>query len=245
MSLGRPRNEILFIENSRVREDKARECMPYTHSPLELIVSAGAHRFKRTTAMNGTDFMARGTNDRTPPRDNYAEFLERLDAAAASLTKRRESQDRTLEIVDLLYKQNYTGLRLWEDRRAKVEEFLSRCTADSGRARTLGELRDIASKMEPMFRTRTARARHRLAVLRGRREEITNSLAELERSKIKLTSARMLAQQHENLSKAVADLAGTPDGATAVLPDVGLREDLKHAREAVILAEALMEVKGN
>lgn len=189
--------------------------------------------------------MARGTNDWTPSRDNYAEFLERLDAAAASLTERRESQDRTLEIVDLLYKQNYTGLRLWEDRRAKVEEVLAGCSADSGTARTLSELRDIAVKMEPMFRTRTARARHRLAVLRGRREEITHSLTELEQSKIKLTSSRMLAQEHENLSRAVADLAGTPGGGIEVLPDVGLREDLKHAREAVILAEALMEVKGN
>jgi predicted nucleic acid-binding Zn-ribbon protein len=188
--------------------------------------------------------MARGTNGRTPPRDNYIEFLERLDAAAASLIERRESQDMTLEIVNLLYEQNAMGLRLWEDRLSKVERALSGCSDHSGKAKTLGDLRDVAQKMEPMFRTRTERARHRLEELRGRRAEITNSLTELEESKIKLTSSRMLAQEHENLSKAVADLAGTPDGAISVLPDLGLREDLKHAREAVILAEALMEVKG-
>lgn len=187
--------------------------------------------------------MTGATNGRTGPHDNYAEFLQRLDAATASLTERRESLDRTLEIVDLLYQDNYTGLHLWKDRRAKVEKILSGYSDDSGKRR-LSELLDVALKMEPMFRTRTARTKQRLSVLERRHEEISNSLGELEQSKIRLTSSRMLAQENENLSKAVADLAGTPDGATEVIPDLGLREDLKHAREAVILAEALMEVKG-
>jgi hypothetical protein len=42
----------------------------------------------------------------------------------------------------------------------------------------------------------------------------------------------------------LSELAGST-GAAATIPDLGLHRDLKEAREAVILAEALMEVKGH
>ncbi|UVJ40373.1 hypothetical protein [Arthrobacter sp. CJ23] len=54
----------------------------------------------------------------------------------------------------------------------------------------------------------------------------------------------MLSQDRENLNRAFSELSGAA-GATVTIADLGLGRDLKEAREAVILAEALMEVKGH
>ena len=80
--------------------------------------------------------------------------------------------------------------------------------------------------------------------MQGRRDAIDKSLLELEVSRVKLNSSRMLSQDRENLSRVFSELAGSA-GAAPTIPDLGLRRDLKEAREAVILAEALMEVKGH
>jgi hypothetical protein len=53
----------------------------------------------------------------------------------------------------------------------------------------------------------------------------------------------MLSQDREKLSSIFSEIAGST-AATGAIPDMGLLGDLKEAREAIILAEALMEVKG-
>ena len=55
----------------------------------------------------------------------------------------------------------------------------------------------------------------------------------------------MLALERENLRKVADDLSVSPEGIGLGFPDPGLRESLREAREAIILAEALLEVKGN
>ena len=175
--------------------------------------------------------------------DNYEEFIGRLDAASAKLMVRRDALDITLEILALLFRQNNTGLRLWEDRLSRCDGLLADIAGKPGREAALIELHEIALKMEPLFRNRTQRIGDRLAVVRARSDEINKSLAGLEKSKMKLTSSRMLAQERENLSRAIGELVGTSDAAAVVTPDPGLRSDLQDARHAIILAEALLEAK--
>lgn len=177
--------------------------------------------------------------------DNYAEFLARLNAASGSLRGRRESLATTLELLTGLFNLNHTGLQLWEQRLRTVTHLVDRHAGEPARKATLVELQEIASKMEPMFRTRTERIEARRSAIRERCAEIDRALRELEKSRLKLNSSRMLAQERENLSRAVTDLAGTPEGPVAAISDSGLREDLQGARRAIILAEALLEVKGN
>jgi hypothetical protein len=55
----------------------------------------------------------------------------------------------------------------------------------------------------------------------------------------------MLSHDRENLNKAVAGLAGAPQCASAASADIGLRDALNEARRAIILAEALVELKRN
>lgn len=175
--------------------------------------------------------------------DNYEEFIGRLDAASAKLTVRRNSLDTTLEILTVLFRQNNAGLQLWEDRLIRCDALLTGSTKIPEREAALVELHEIALKMEPLFRNRTQRIEERLTVVRARRDEINKSLAGLEKSKMKLTSSRMLAQERENLSRAIGELVGTADAAAVVNPDPGLRSDLQEARHAIILAEALLEAK--
>ncbi|MET3921628.1 hypothetical protein [Arthrobacter sp. UYEF20] len=179
----------------------------------------------------------------TPSQDNYDAFLSRLDAATASLSTRAGSLDKALAAVSLLLGPYESAVRKWERRRLHVSEQLSRHSGSPQTYTTLRELHDVALKMESMLRGRAQRVTEKLSVMQGRREAIDKSLLELELSRIKLNSSRMLSQDRERLSGIFSELAGSTV-ATGTIPDMGLLSDLKEAREAIVLAEALMEVKG-
>ena len=189
------------------------------------------------------------------PADSYAAFLARLDAATANLITRAASLDNALKAVSLLVGPYTVALRKWERRRIHVGEQLAlhfgtpsgtQAATPSGSTQTytaLSELHDTAQKMESMLRARILHLTEKLGVMQGRREAIDKSLLELEVSRAKLHSSRMLSQDRDNLSRALSELAGSTRAAV-VVSDLGLHSDLKEARQAVILAEALMEVKG-
>lgn len=181
--------------------------------------------------------------DTSPGHDNYDAFLARLDAATTSLSTRAASLEKALAAVSLLLDPYESAVRNWERRRLHVSGQLARRSGSQQSHTALGELHDVAVNMEAMFRDRAQRIRDKLSVMQGRREAIDKSLLELELSRVKLTSSRLLSEDREKLSAVFSALAG-PAVATSDLPDRGLLSDLKEARRAVILAEALMEVKG-
>ncbi|MCU1555500.1 MAG: hypothetical protein JWM13_2986 [Arthrobacter sp.] len=177
-----------------------------------------------------------------PPPDNYDEFLSRLDAATTSLTARAASLDKAMTAVSLLLGPYESAVRKWERRRVSVGEHLDRSTGTPQTYVALSELHDMAVKMEAMLRARTHRVTEKLMLMQGRRAAIDKSLLELEMSRAKLNTSRMLSQDREKLGRVFSELAGSVGAGT--ISDLGLFGDLKEAREAVILAEALMEVKG-
>ena len=181
--------------------------------------------------------------DSAQPHDNYDAFLSRLDAATTSLSTRAASLDKALAAVSLLLGPSESAVRKWERRRHYVSEQLAVHSGSPQSYTALCELHVVAGKMESMLRGRVQRVTEKLAVMQGRREAIDKSLLELELSRIKLTSSRMLSQDREKLSSIFSEIAGSTV-ATGAIPDMGLLSDLKEAREAIILAEALMEVKG-
>ena len=182
-----------------------------------------------------------------PPADNYTEFIGRLDAAAGKLTPRRDALAKALAAAELLFHQNHAGLELWGQRLSLINQLLARHTATQHARRysTLKELHGVAAKMEQMFTSRTQRVQGVCRAIRARRDQINTSLFELEKSRVKLTSSRLLALERENLRKVANDLSVAAEGINPGFPDPGLRESLREAREAIILAEALLEVKGN
>lgn len=114
--------------------------------------------------------------------------------------------------VGLLYKHNAVGLRLWEERRSKVGKLVPRETKSPAKQKALGELLEVAVRMESMFLNRTQHIAEKQATIQGRRDEIKRSLLDLDRSKLKLESSRMLSRERENLNRAIAELVGTPPG---------------------------------
>ncbi|MDI3213969.1 hypothetical protein [Arthrobacter sp. AL12] len=181
--------------------------------------------------------------DTPPGQGNYDAFLARLDAATSSLSTRAASLERALAAVSLLLGPYESAVRNWERRRLHVSGHLTRHTGSPQSYTALAELHDVAVNMEEMFRDRAQRIRDTVSLMQGRREAIDKSLLELEVSRVKLTSSRLLSEDREILSAVFSALAG-PAVATSALPDRGLLSDLREARQAVILAEALMEVKG-
>lgn len=174
--------------------------------------------------------------------DNYAEFLHRLDAAAASLKKRQEVLEGVRSIVSSALADNRYGLENWAKRRGQVESLLR--SQEAPGPPTLKELNAVAASMESVFRSRTERVESRLAAVQKRIDEINKPLHELRVSRERLTSSRRVAEEREKLNRAVLGLAGTVEGVATATPDGGLRDDLKAARQAVLLAEALLELKG-
>jgi len=188
-----------------------------------------------------------GREESPAPLDNYAEFIARLDAAAGKLAPRRDALSTALGAAEMLYNQNLAGLELWRQRLSLISQLLARhsSTDEARRYSTLGELHDVAVRMERMFASRTQRVQETCRSIRARRAQINTTLFELEKSRVKLTSSRMLALERENLRKVADGLSISPEGIGLGFPDPGLRESLREAREAIILAEALLEVKGN
>lgn len=175
--------------------------------------------------------------------DNYAEFLKRLTAAEASLKSRQDDLSCVRSIVSSALEDNDYGQKQWVERQARVRGLLDgQGAADRP---SLTELHAVATNMESVFRARSERVGARLTAIQNRIDEINGTLHELQASRKKLTSSRMVSEEREKLRMAVQDLAGTAEGITTVMPNAGLRDDLKAAREAVFLAEALLEVKGN
>ena len=178
-----------------------------------------------------------------PSPDNYAGFLARLDAATASLSTRARALDKALAAISLLLGRYQRALRAWERRLARVNEELARHSGEPQTPAALHELHRTAAQMESVHSDQVLRITEKLSNTQARRDAIRRSLLELEVSRAKLDTSRRLSRDRENLNKALYELAGT-GGTTAKVPDLGLRNDLKEAREAVVLAEALIEVKG-
>ncbi|AXJ10245.1 hypothetical protein [Arthrobacter sp. PM3] len=182
-----------------------------------------------------------------PPLDNYAEFIGRLDAAAGNLAPRLDALSKALGAAELLVDQNRAGSELWGQRLSRVSQLLARQSANrqAPPSGTLSDLHDVAVKMERLFSSRTQRVQDVCTAIRARRDQINTSLFELEKSKVKLSSSRMLAQEREKLTRLAADLSMGAESIGPGFPDTGLQATLREAREAILLAEALLEVKGN
>lgn len=175
--------------------------------------------------------------------DNYVQFIEQLNSASINLRARQDSLGMSLQIAGMLFNQNELGLKLWEERRIELEKLLSKQDLPPAKADSLRELHEVAIRMESTFRLRTQRIREKQFMVAANFDEIDKSLVELDRSKLKLHSSRMQSRDHEYLNRVVADLSGAAQRATPSSTDPGLREDLNEARKAIILAEALLELK--
>jgi len=179
--------------------------------------------------------------------DNYGEFIGRLESAARKLTPRRDTLSAALDAAGLLLDQNNAGVELWGQRRTRIRQLLN-LQAAKQQARTyrsLSELHEIALKMEQMFSNRAQHVRQVCSRIRELRDQINAAVIELDKSKLKLATSRRIAQERENLSKIAEALSVSAENVSFGVPDPGLRESLREAREAIILAEALLEVKGN
>lgn len=173
--------------------------------------------------------------------DNYTEFLQRLETAAASLKTRQTKLNNILWAVRTAADQNDFGFDEWTKRNARLESILASGGASAG----LKDLYGVSVNMKTVFQGRSARINARLAAIQVKIDQVIGSLHNLELSKQKLTSSRELAGERARLSEAMLGLAGTAEGVSVTTPDGGLQDDLKTAREAVVMAEALLEVKGN
>lgn len=188
------------------------------------------------------------TAEASPSHDNYEAFTARLAAATSNLRVRAAALDKAMAAVSLLLEPYESAVRNWERRRLHVSGQLAGQPGSPPSYRTpsysaLSELHDVAVNMEAVFRDRAQRITEKLELMQGRRGDIDKALLELELSTIKLNASRVLSQDREHLSAVLSGLAGAAE-ATPALPDRGLLSDLKEARKAVALAEALMEVKG-
>ena len=186
-----------------------------------------------------------GTTNAEDSVDNYAVFIARLDVAIDTLRRRQELIDRTAPLITLLHGQNEAGYSSWSSRRTHVEELLLRYDGRTEGYETLSDLLHSAQTLERKFEERTRRLESRVNSVQDRRSDIEKSLVDLEKSKAKLTMSLELTKERESLNRAIAALNDGPGDFSSVSENIGIAADLRTARQAVFLAEALLDLKGH
>lgn len=186
-----------------------------------------------------------GTTKAEDSADNYAEFISRLDIAIDTLRRRWELIERTAPVVRILHEQNEAGYRSWTRRRNHVEKLLIQYDGPPQEYHNLSDLLQNAQTLERKFEDRTRRLEARMNSILDRRNDIEESLADLEKSKDKLAVSLELTKERESLSRAIRALSDEPENLSTATEDTGITADLRTARQAVFLAEALLELKGH
>lgn len=177
------------------------------------------------------------------PVDNYATFIARLDEAIATLRLRRASIDQVKPLLVLLHKQNQTGFTLWSERRLHVDELLTKDHNNPASFKHLAELLETARTLERKFQGRSHRIQGQLQRMEDSRKNVERSLIDLEKSKAKLNMSLTLTKDREILNHAITALDNVSGSPGTRANDNGFIVDLKSARNAIFLAEALLEVK--
>lgn len=178
------------------------------------------------------------------PADNYAQFESRLDSAIKSLSARNSSITVGQEIINQLIIDNRVSMSRWSKELRSVTAIISHYDGGDEGYRTLADLLDTATRMEALFRQRLERLREKQKAVDANQTAIMASISELEASKHRLGFSRMLHDDREKLRQTALELGGLDNSVATSIGDGGLPVDLKNAREAVAMAEALLEVKG-
>ncbi|WP_247828846.1 hypothetical protein [Arthrobacter antioxidans] len=173
--------------------------------------------------------------------DNYAVFMDRLENAVVTLREKRALVDLAAPLVAELYRENQVGHQGWVDRRREVEAAIDEYRGDTTGYELLADLLRDATTLERTFEERTRRLEGKRRMIEDRHKDLDASLMELEQSKAKLDLSRMLTQDRSALSRTMSQDRSVM--GTAVTG--GIDAELESAREAVFLAEALVEVKGH
>ncbi|MPY12106.1 hypothetical protein FNH21_15535 [Arthrobacter sp. KR32] len=172
-------------------------------------------------------------------------FVARLDIAIDTLRHRQDLIDRTAPMIALLHGQNEVGYSFWTRRRAHVEELLSGYGGSPEGYDNLSDLLQSARTLERKFEDRTRRLNSRMTSMQNRKSDIEKSLLDLQRSKDKLAMSLELTREREALNRTISALDDGPGNFGFVPEDTGVATDLRSARQAVVLAEALLELKGH
>src|SRR4051812_1752829 len=99
------------------------------------------------------------------PMDNYAEFLQRLDAATESLKQRHDALLRVRAVLSSVLFDNQSGYQQWADRQTRVKGLLGG-PEPAGRP-GLKDLHAAAVNMESVFRARSTNVEGRLAAVQA------------------------------------------------------------------------------
>lgn len=190
------------------------------------------------------DIMKKTRKRKQEPTDNFATFDSRLDTALGNLTKRHQSIGFGREALTELVHSNQVAAGKWASERRKVTAIIQNYKGDADGYSVLNELLDTATRMEELFNLRMKRAIDKEKSIDAQGEAIMASVAELQASKDRLGFSKMLHEDREKLRQTAVELGGLDGFPAVAISDGGLPVDLKNAREAIAMAEALLEVKG-
>lgn len=176
--------------------------------------------------------------------DNYEEFKDRLLSASEDLKKRKGNVARQALLVQSLLEQNLDALEKWKLQHSKVHSIQDAYDGGADGYAIISDLVDTADRMVNMFSKRVKVLSQKVASVTTNYEVIEESLHELTVSISKLELSKMFHDDKTKLMEVESSLSG-PTYSDFDQSGVSLNKELSHAREAVIMAEALLEVKGH
>lgn len=177
--------------------------------------------------------------------DSYSAFMKRLETAIFTLREKRALIDLTKPLVAALHGDNQVGYEGWVNRRRLIEDAIDQYQGSPKGYETLAALLRDAKTLERTFEERANRVQKKLRLIEEQQNQIDASIMDLEQSQAKLELSRMLTQERNALNKTIATLDGGATRTAATVGGAALGAEIRSAREAVFLAEALLEIKGH
>lgn len=174
--------------------------------------------------------------------DNYEEFKKRLTNAANDLKKRKSNVARHVSLLEVMLDQNRSALLSWSDQYKYAYSIQANYSGEADGYRIISDLVETSSRMKSLFAKRVNVLNEKSEAAQENLEAITKAIGDLDSSFAKLDFSKMLNDDKARLLATESALSGSPAlaGGSHVMS-----QELHNAREAVAMAEALLELKGH
>lgn len=177
------------------------------------------------------------------PVDNHEAFKKRLTSASHDLKKRQENLSRYICVLEFLLEQNREALWNWSQQHKYAHDIQQAYTGGAEGYQIIGDLVTTASRMKSLFGKRVNVLNEKHMAVEANSDVVAKAIADLDASYTKLGLSKMLQDGKAKLLATESALNGSISPVEANSPVMS--QELHAAREAVAMAEALLELKGH
>lgn len=197
--------------------------------------------FARARSIARSQYVAPSTNNSYTPPDNYATYINRIEAAQSSMREKREQQYRRIQFLQNSLEVEEEGMNQWGNRVAALEATLDCYAGDTKGYEGLAHLYDTAKTMYTAFLNKVEAIEASIAELQAQQEPLVTHINQLTAAKTKLMSAQSVEQARGTMDRILTSSISPGNRTPASFTD---DQELRSIRRLIAESEALAELKG-